>query len=260
MPDIAFTQVQQRWVLVPSGVYHLGMADSDINPPHKVYLDSFYISNLELTNAEFEKFVNATGYITDAERKKNAKVFEPGLKEFRWLTDSTAYWRYPNGKSRGGIEDKMQHPVTTISYADILSYCNWAGLRLPSLDEWEAASRCSSRGTVYFWGNDHSKVSKYANIWLGRNHLAADTTDGFLRTAPVGSFDANCLGIYDMYGNVFEFCTGRLKSERRKSIAYSRGGSWWCSAWACGYYNSVDIGRTNIHASFSNQGFRVVKR
>lgn len=253
-------QVSRQWVLVPAGIYKLGMFGNDINPQHTVKLAAFYISNIELTNAEFEKFINATGYVTDAERKHDAKVFEPGLKEFKWLIDTTAYWRYPNGKSRGGIENKMNHPVTSISYADIMKYCEWAGVRLPTLDEWEAASRCHKTNTIYFWGNEHKLVGKYGNIWHGRNHLAADSSDGYMLTSPAASFEPNCKGMYDMYGNVFEFCTGRLKSERQKSIAYSRGGSWWCSAWACGYYNSVDIGRTNIHASFSNQGFRVVKK
>jgi len=199
------------------------------------------------------------GYTTDAERLHNAMVFEPGLKEFRWLEDSTAYWRFPNGVSRGGIDHKMNHPVTCISYSDIKAYCQWAGVRLPTLDEWEIACRAGST-TDYFFGNNDEAIGKYANIWNGHDHLVADSSDGFMYTAPVASFAPNPLGLYDMYGNVFEFCDGRLPSDKSKMIAHARGGSWWCSRNSCHFFNSADIGRTHIHASFSNQGFRVVKK
>ena len=78
-------------------------------------------------------------------------------------------------------------------------------------------------------------------------------------TSPVASFASNPWGLYDMYGNVFEFCSGKLKPGESNTIAHARGGSWWCSKNACNFFNSYDIGRVSIHASFSNQGFRVVK-
>lgn len=252
-------QLKQGFVRIPAGTYWLGGQVDQRNPLRRVKCAGFEIAATELTNAEFGAFVAATGYRTDAERLKQAMVFEPGLAEFKWMNDSTAYWRFPNGESRGGISDKSDHPVTTISYADAEAYCRWAGVRLPTLDEWEIASRAGAR-TIYFWGNDIDKISAYANIWHGRDHLTADTSDGYLYTAPVGSFKPNGYGLYDMYGNVFEFCSGNLKSDpKSRKIVHSRGGSWWCSRNSCGYFNSLDIGRVNPHAAFSNQGFRVVK-
>lgn len=246
------------FVLIHAGTYTIGKKDHLLNPLRKVRVNDYYIAKIETTNQQFAVFITATSYKTDAERMHNALVFQPGLKEFEWIEDSTAYWRFPNGISRGGIENKMNHPVTTISYSDILAYCKWAGVRLPSLEEWEIASRAGSQSD-YFFGNDKEKITKYANIWHGRNHLVADSSDGYVYTSPVASFAPNPWGLYDMYGNVFEFCTGKLKANESNTIAHARGGSWWCSKNACNFFNSYDIGRVNIHASFSNQGFRAVK-
>jgi sulfatase modifying factor 1 len=247
-----------NFVFIARGRYTIGKKAHGLNPPRKAEVNSYYIAKRETTNRQFEAFVSASSYKTDAERMHNAMVFQPGLKEFEWIEDSTAYWRYPNGISRGGIENKMDHPVTCISYSDILVYCKWAGVRLPSLEEWEIASRAGSRND-YFFGNDRGEIAKYANIWHGKNHLSADSSDGYMYTSPVASFAPNAWGLYDMYGNVFEFCTGKLNESESNTIAHARGGSWWCSKNACNFFNSYDIGRVNIHASFSNQGFRVVK-
>ncbi|HYM94633.1 MAG TPA: SUMF1/EgtB/PvdO family nonheme iron enzyme [Chitinophagaceae bacterium] len=255
----AAAQTGNGFVLIPKGEYFVGKKNNLLNPFRKVRIESFFIGKTEITNQQFEEFVKATSYKTDAERMHNAMIFVPGLKEFEWMQDSTAYWRYPNGISRGGIENKMNHPVTTISYTDVIAYCKWAVVRLPTLDEWEIACRAGTT-TDYFWGNDRSQIKKYANIWYGRNHLVADSSDGYMYTSPVGSFAPNPWGLYDMYGNVFEFCEGEIYGKQKnKNIAHARGGSWWCSKNACNFFNSYDIGRVSIHASFSNQGFRIAK-
>ncbi|MGN6421193.1 MAG: SUMF1/EgtB/PvdO family nonheme iron enzyme [Pseudobacter sp.] len=251
LPSAAFKHI-------PAGEYLVGKKGHHSNPLRKVKVDSFLIAVYETTNREFAAFTAATGYITDAERNRNAMVFEPGLDEFRWLEDSTANWRYPNGTGRGGIENKMDHPVTCISYQDIQAYCKWAGYRLPTLDEWEIACRAGS-ATDFFFGETDGSIGKYANIWHGRDHLKADHSDNYMYTSPVGSFAPNAWGLYDIYGNVFEFCSGKLKPDEKDNIAHARGGSWWCSRFACSFFNSVDIGRVHARASFSNQGFRVVK-
>ncbi|UYQ94196.1 formylglycine-generating enzyme family protein [Chitinophaga horti] len=249
VPDTSF-------VRVPAGEYWVGQKGHAVNPARKVRLSTYEIGVTEVTNRQFAAFIKATGYQTDAERRHDALVFEPGLREFRWKEDSTATWRYPNGIRNGGIEQKMDHPVTTISYRDIHAYCEWAGVRLPSFDEWEVASRAGAR-TTFFWGEDAKRIGTYANIWHGRDHLQSDTSDGFMYTAPVGSFPPNPWGLYDVYGNVFEFCEGHLG---KADVAHARGGSWWCSAHACNFFNSVDIGRVSVYASFSNLGCRVVKK
>lgn len=246
------------FVLVKAGLYRLGKADHVENPVRRVRLRAFEIARTETTNAEFAAFVKATGYVTDAERRHDGMVFEPPLAEFRWIRDPTANWRYPNGRKRGGVDGKGDHPVTSVSFADATAYCRWAAVRLPTLDEWEAAAR---GGTVtdYFFGDDRRSIGRYANIWHARNHLKADLSDGYMTTAPVGHFLPNPLGLYDVYGNVFEFCTGRMPSDRSTRRVHARGGSWWCSANSCCFFNSADIGSVDIHASFSNQGFRIAR-
>ncbi|NIG55487.1 formylglycine-generating enzyme family protein [Chitinophaga sp. Cy-1792] len=253
------TAQQPAFVTIPAARYVVGDSNSINNPIRTIVLDSFQISATEITNEQFAAFVQATGYITDAERRHDAMVFEPGLPEYKWIKDSTASWRFPNGRSRGDITEKMNHPVTTISYRDAVAFCEWAGYRLPTLDEWEVAARAGSR-TRYFWGNNRDEIKRYANLWYGRDHLTADSSDGFMYTAPVGSFAPNPWGLYDVYGNVFEFCQGHAKFDKPGSkVVHARGGSWWCSKNSCNYFNSVDIGTVHPHASFSNQGFRVVR-
>ncbi|RYG20547.1 sulfatase-modifying factor protein [bacterium] len=245
-------------VTIRAGVYRLGKADHVESPVRRVRLKAFEIARTETTNEQFAAFVKATGYVTDAEWRHNGMVFEPPLPEFRWIHDRTANWRFPNGRSRRGIEGKGNHPVTCISFADALAYCTWAKVRLPTLDEWEAACRAGTT-TDYFFGSDRRDIRKYANVWHGRDHLKPDLSDGFLTTSPVASFKPNPLGLFDMYGNVFEFCSGRRFSDKSPRRVHSRGGSWWCSANACCYFNSADVGTVDIHASFSNQGFRVAR-
>lgn len=247
-----------EFVSVPGGQYRVGKAGYLENYARKVTLKPFEIAKTETTNEQFAAFVAATGYVTDAERLHNAMVFQAPLKEFTWIQDRTAYWRFPNGTKRGGIEGKMDHPVTTISYRDALAYCKWASVRLPSLEEWEVACRGGTK-TDWFFGSSSAQVGKYANIWHGKDHLKADDSDGYQYTSPVAKFAPNPIGLYDMYGNVFEFCSGQLPGDKSKRIVHSRGGSWWCSKSSCCFFNSVDVGRVDFSASFSNQGFRVAR-
>lgn len=249
--------LQTNFVSVKAGTYLVGKSGRLVNARRQVEVKAFEIATKETTNAEFEAFVKATGYVTDAEKHRNAMVFEPGLKEFRWIQDPTANWRFPNGKTRGGIKDRMDHPVTTISYRDAVKYCEWAGVRLPNLVEWEVACRAGTK-TDWFFGADASQIKQFANIWHGRDHLKPDTSDGYLTTSPVGKFKPNPWGLYDVYGNVFELCSGRLKNDPEDAV-HARGGSWWCSKNSCSFFTSVDIGTVNLRASFSNQGFRVAR-
>jgi sulfatase modifying factor 1 len=251
-------QAKDGYVVVPAGKYVVGKKGNPRNPLRTVRVDSFRIAIYETTNRQFAAFIAATHYLTDAERRHDGMIFEPGLAEFRWKKDPTAFWRYPNGAGRGGIENKMDHPVAGISYRDIQAYCHWAHVRLPTLVEWEIACRAGSH-TDYFFGKEDTHIREYANIWHGHDHMKADHSDGYMYTSPVGHFKPNGWGLYDMYGNVFEFCTGVVRVGESPTLAHARGGSWWCSSSSCHSYNSFDIGQINVHASFSNQGFRVVK-
>ncbi len=255
---LASQVAEDGFVHVPAGTYHLGKAGMLDNLPRNVHLEGFEISRFDVTNREFANFVSASHYVTDAERHHDAMVFKPGLPEFRWIQDHSGQWRFPNGKSRGGLEGKWDHPVTSISFRDAEAYCRWAHVRLPTLDEWEAAARAGTRSD-YFFGNSVAEIGKFANIWHGRDHLKADYSDGYMYTSPVGKFLPNPWGLYDIYGNVFQFCNGHLPGDRSSGVAHARGGSWWCSTHSCCFFNSADVGTVNPHASFSNQGFRVVR-
>jgi len=248
----------EGFVSVPTDTYQLGR-DGDLdNPPRKVKLQSFEIAKTDVTNAQFEAFVKATGYKTVAEKHHDGLVFQPPLKEFQWMQDKTAYWRFPNGITRGGIEEKADHPVTGICYDDALAFCKWAHVRLPTLDEWEVACRAGTK-TDYFFGSTPDQIGLYAHVWHGRDHMKACDADGFTYTAPVGHFKPNPLGLYDMYGNVFQFCQGRLPTDHASWQVHARGGSWWCSRNSCCSFNSFYIGTIVRYASFSNLGFRVVR-
>ncbi len=248
-----------EFVTIDGGIYSIGEKGHSTNPFRTIEIKSFQISRYEITNQQFNEFVKNTGYITIAEKNKDAFVFRLGLDEFEWIQDTTANWRFPNGISEGGIENKMNHPVTCISFIDALAYCNWANVRLPTIEEWEIASLGGKNNQKYFFGDSLKKIYDYANIWHGKTHLMKYKDEDYITTSPVGIFRPNSIGIYDIYGNVFEFCSNVPKPFKiYKNIASTRGGSWWCSYYACGFFNSIDIGRVQKEASFSNNGFRVV--
>lgn len=244
-------------ILAPAGEYKLGTKDSRTNSEHTAALTAFAIAQCETTNAQFAAFVKATAYQTSAEKNGGGMVFHEGMKDWEWKKDSTANWRRPFGDKRLSVDDLPSHPVTQISGVDALEYCKWLGARLPSLDEWEAAAR-SGATTKYPWGDSFD--SKRANIWNGASHRADTKLDGFLYTAPVKSFPRNAWGLYDVIGNVFEYCSGlppHLSAEESSRLIAGRGGSWWCSQGTCSFFNLVDIGSMDKQGSLANQGFRV---
>lgn len=246
-----------RLVIVPRGVYPIGSTESLTNPARKVTLESFAIATRETTNAQFAAFVTATGFVTDAEKQGTGKVSVEGMADWKWDQIEGAHWRRPMGPSGPAWGELKDHPVTQISGADAEAYCRWLGARLPTLDEWETAARAGA-ATLYPWGKGYDP--KMANIWDGRTHLKNTRLDGFVYTAPAGSFPPNAWGLYDVIGNVFEYCSGlpagMYPRESTRLIA-GRGGSWWCSAGTCHFYNLRDIGQMDRRGSLSNQGFRV---
>lgn len=229
-------------VWIPGGTFLQGAVSQDKmameheKPQHPVSVDGFFMDITEVTNAEFSKFVNETGYLTIAEREidweemkkqlpegtprphdtilqpgslmfKKTKSSVPNLYDFSqwWEWAIGVNWKHPQGPN-STIEGKDNHPVVHISYEDALAYCEWAGRRLPTEAEWEFAARGSSNTpTTYFWGDDRSKLSSMANSWEGEFPVYNTKDDGYERTAPVKSYPPNAFGLYDMAGNVWEY-------------------------------------------------------
>ena len=246
-----------RLIRVPAGTYALGEEGHALNPAHRAVLRVYRIADAETTNEQWAAFVKATGYVTDAERRGFGKTFRPGMPEWVWEETPGACWRAPRGPAGPAAAELPAHPVTQISGADATAYCRWLGARLPTLDEWEAAARAGSR-TRWPWGDTFRPGA--ANIWNGKTHATEPPADGFTFTAPVRTYAPNRWGLYDVIGNVFEYCAGLPQPLRGREAALiaGRGGSWWCSAGTCSAYNLADIGRMDRHGSMANQGFRVV--
>ncbi|MCW1884217.1 formylglycine-generating enzyme family protein [Luteolibacter flavescens] len=245
-------------VRILAGEHALGSAAHRLNKPHRFKTGGFLISDAETTNAQFSAFVKATGYRTLAEKAGWSLSGGEGSAEWEWKRVEGASWRHPFGPDGPAAEKLPDHPVTQISGEDARAYCRWVGGRLPTLDEWETAARAGA-DTPYPWGADFS--AKACNVWNGASHLKNTREDGHVLTAPVRSYPPNAWGLHDVIGNVFEYCEGAppwMESTLAKTRICGRGGSWWCSANSCDFYNLLDIGSMAKGASLPNQGFRVV--
>jgi formylglycine-generating enzyme required for sulfatase activity len=185
-------------VLIPAGEFLMGDAflEGELRerPQHTVYLDAFYIDRYEVTNADFQRFVQETGYRTDAEKDGWGWAFT-GVT---WEQRDGASWRAPRG-SGSGIE--LDHPVVQVSWNDAMAYAQWAGKRLPTEAEWEKAARGGLGRKRYPWGD--AITHDDANYW------EIEGRDQWTYTSPVGSFPPNGYGLYDVAGNVWEWCADR---------------------------------------------------
>jgi sulfatase modifying factor 1 len=248
------------FVHVKGGAYTVGQDHHLRNPARQITLRSFEIATTEITNAQFARFIAATEYVTDAETNGFGMTFEEGMDDWVWDSTPGATWLQPFGPEEDGIEGKDDHPVTQISFNDARAFCDWAGVRLPTVEEWEVAARAGATER-WPWGSVYAPESKYsANTWQGSSHHKNTLDDGFLFTAPVASYSANAWGLYDVIGNVFEYCVdSRLRHPEGVLYAAGRGGSWWCSSGTCDFFNLIDIGQMHPNATLPNQGFRVVR-
>lgn len=248
-----------RLIAVPAGAYRIGARGHPTNPARTVTLAAYQIADAETTNAQFARFVAATRYRSDAERRGQAHIFQYGQAEWRWVETAGACWRFPQGPSGpDAVKWQANHPVTCLSAADAAAYCQWAGGRLPTQAEWETAARAGTT-TRYPWGDVFDP--KRTNTWNGATHAQNTLADGWEFTAPVRSYPPNAWGLYDVTGNVFEFCADLPPMIRQKPdqpLASARGGSWWCSPNTCKAYNLIDNGTMPLHGSLPNQGFRIV--
>lgn len=249
---------EYRLISVPTGDYWVGAVNHVVNPRRRVHLKGFRIADAETTNEQFARFVRATGYVSDAEKHGYGLVSKEGMIDWAWNQTPGASWRQPMGPDGPKAEDLPNHPVTQISGADAEAYCKWAGGRLPTLDEWEVAARAGS-DTRWPWGDIFDP--KLANVWNGENHLHNTREDGWVYTSPVRSYPPNAWGLYDVIGNVFEYCADLPQPHRaseRARLVSGRGGSWWCSTNCCNFFNLDDIGTMDLHGTLANQGFRIV--
>jgi sulfatase modifying factor 1 len=218
-------------VWIPGGTFHMGSNRHypEEAPAHRVSVDAFWIDRAPVTNRDFLKFVNATGYVTFAELKPDPRgypgaqphmlragslVFSPPLWQVDlsdwsewWSFKFGANWRRPYGP-RSSIAGLHDHPVVHVAYCDAEAYAKWAGKELPSEAEWEFAARGGIDGAEFAWGDEFTRDGRQmANTWQGafpHQNLAAD---GYERTSPVKAFPANGYGLYDMIGNVWEWTT-----------------------------------------------------
>lgn len=304
-------------VLIPGGTFDMGgdnnQASADEYPKHTVTVNAFYMDITEVTNAQFKKFIDATGYKTTAERKPDweelKKTVPPGTPKppdsvmqaaslvfkqasaevdlnnySRWWTwVKGADWKHPQGPD-SNIIGKENYPVVHISWDDAMAYCKWADKRLPSEAEWEFAARGGFTNNIYPWGNEHINTGKpKANSWEGKFPYLNEKKDGFITAAPVKTYLPNGYGLYDMAGNVWEWCSDWYNHDYYKELAgkttpnptgaaqsydpdepYApkrslRGGSFLCNDSYCSGYRVARRMKSSPDTGLEHTGFRCVK-
>ena len=229
--------VPDSMAAIPGGTFRMGSDDhyTEEAPAHRVTVYGFWMDRTPVTNREFRKFVEATGYVTFAEIAPNAKdypgapphmlkagslVFSPpdhpvDLRNFAnwWTFKFRANWRRPYGKG-SSIRELDDHPVVHVAYQDAQAYADWAGKALPTEAEWEFAARGGLDDAEFSWGDEFTPGGRHmANTWQGQFPQQNLAEDGFERTSPVQAFPPNGYGLHDMIGNVWEWTTDWYSSR-----------------------------------------------
>ena len=246
-------------VWIPGGEFSMGAADprgmdlnkvgmqatDDSRPIHRVYVDGFWMDKTEVTNEQFEKFVNDTGYVTVAERAPTQEEFPTAPPEnlvagsvvftptdhpvpldnyFQWWSYvHGANWRHPLGPD-SDLTGREKYPVVHIAYADAVAYAQWAGKRLPTEAEWEFAARGGLSGKVYPWGDEFMQDGQ----WMTNSHQGhfpnQDTgADKFTGIAPVAQFPPNGYGLHDVGGNVWEWTSDWYRPDYYARLVVAGG-------------------------------------
>lgn len=290
-------------VLLQGGTYEMGTINDfpDAKPLHAVRVNSLWMDTHEVTNAQFAAFVQATGYVTVAERKLNpadypgvpveklvagSAVFSPPAHQVPlddqlqwWAYVAGANWRHPQGPG-SSIAGKDNYPVVQVCYTDAAAYAKWAGKRLPTEAEWEFAARSAKGNHVFYWGDELKPWGKWvANIFQGKFPYKNSSEDGYVGTAPIKSFPPNAYGLYDMEGNVWEWCSDWYRPDYYRhsptdnpqgpADSYDpdepgvqkhvqRGGSFLCSDEYCKRYKAGSRGAGETNSAGNNLGFRCV--
>jgi formylglycine-generating enzyme required for sulfatase activity len=295
-------------VWIPGGAFWMGCEDCqmpDALPLHEVTVDGFWIDETPVTNAQFEKFVEATGYKTIAERDPDPKGFPgadpnllaPGSAVFFspehdvplndplqwWRYVPGANWRHPEGRD-STIKGREDHPVVHVAWDDAAAYAKWAGKRLPTEAEFEYAARGGVDRQLFAWGNELRPGGRWAaNVWQGSFPTKNTNEDGYERTSPVKAFPPNGFGLYDVGGNVWQWCSDWYRPDYFQTLAdritrnpqgppdsldpqepdipkrVLKGGSFLCSDHYCVRYLAGSRGKGAADTGASNVGFRLVR-
>lgn len=232
-------------------------------------LKPFLMDKSPVTVAEFRKFIKATDFKTQADNFGDAGVIDESTGK-QWILKPGANWEYPMGKDFPKAADN--HPVTQVSWNDAVAYAKWAGKRLPNEIEWEHAARNAKNSRdIYSWGNDIKDKNGYkANVWQGTFPTVYYNEDGYPQTSPVGAFGKTPLGLTDMSGNVWEWCSNTKFNYEAlfRSVTYptdtipekaERGGSFLCEPSWCHGYRVAGRSNSSAETSLFHVGFRCVK-
>ena len=279
----------------------------DALPIHRVYVDGFWMDKTDVTNEKFQEFVNVTGYVTVAERAPTKEEFPtappenlvagstvftptPGPVSLKnhfqwWRYQQGANWRHPEGPDTDP-QGRQKFPVVQIAYLDAVAYAKWVGKRLPTEAEFEFAARGGLSGKTYAWGDDLKPGGKWmANIYQGQFPVSDTGEDGFAGIAPVAQFPPNGYGLYDIAGNVWQWCSDWYRRDYYEQLAATggiarnppgpdtpfdpleptekkrvhRGGSFLCTDQYCTRYMVGTRGKGEVSTGSNHLGFRCVK-
>jgi formylglycine-generating enzyme required for sulfatase activity len=260
-------------VALEAAVFLMGAEGADCvpgdreGPVREVEVGAFSIDSCAVSNLRFAAFVDATGYVTDAERHGWSFVFGGLLPdEFPdtrgavqapwWRQVYGAGWRQPEGPHSSN-EDRLDHPVVHVSWRDAEAFCAWNGTRLPTEAEWEYAARGGLVQKRFPWGDELEPEGEHRmNVWQGTFPSQNTLADGFLGTCPVAAFPANGYGLHNMSGNVWEWCSDVRPGEDARA---TRGGSYLCHESYCNRYRVAAGSSNTADSSIGNTGFRCVR-